>query len=70
MMDLKVTALPNKFIDADFQQLGDAVKMTLVLFVESFFFESDYKKVSLYLFSLVEKLDQFNSFPFENMCTR
>ena len=38
--------------------------MALVLFVERFLFDADYRKiVSLWLFSLAENIEQFNSFP-------
>ena len=42
----------------------DPLKMTLVLFVERFLFGANYRKtVSLWLFSLAEDMEQFNSFP-------
>ena len=65
MMDVDVTALHHKLTDPDvgFQQPLDAVRMTLILFAETFLFGSEYKEnVSSWLFSFVEKLDQFNIF--------
>ena len=50
--------------DAMFSQREDPLKMALVLFVERFLFGADYRKnVSPWLFSLVEEIEQFNSFP-------
>ena len=41
----------------------DPLNMALVLFVERFLFGADYRKtVSPWLFSLVEDMEQFNSF--------
>ena len=65
-MDVNVTRLNQRFIEpgAVFQKPLDAFKIALVLFVETFLFGSDYrKKVSSWLFSLVEELEQFNRFP-------
>ena len=51
-------------MDLGFEHQEDVLKMTLVLFVERFLFGTDYKKkVSPWLFTLVEDLKQFNSFP-------
>ena len=50
--------------NAIFSQREDPLKMALVLFVERFLFGADYRKiVSPWLFSLVENMEQFNSFP-------
>ena len=50
--------------DANFTYREDPLKMALVLFVERFLFGADYRKtVSPWLFSLVEHMEQFNSFP-------
>ena len=47
-----------------FDYREDPLKMTLALFVERFLFCADYRKiVFLWLFTLVEDLEQFNSFP-------
>ena len=47
-----------------FLHQDDLLKMSLVLFVERFLFGCDYRKiVSPWLFSLVENMEQFNSFP-------
>ena len=49
--------------NAIFSQRGDPLKMALVLFVKRFLFGADYRKiVSPWLFSLVENMEQFNSF--------
>ena len=49
---------------ASFSHREDPLKMALVLFVERFLFGCDYRKiVSPWLFSLVENMEQFNSFP-------
>ena len=49
---------------ASFSHREDPLKMALVLFVERFLFGADYRKtVSPWLFSLVEDMEQFNSFP-------
>ena len=72
-MDVDVTTLWKRFTDPDtnFQQPLDAVKMTIMLLVETFHSESNYRKnVSSWLFSWVKELEQFNSSPWENMCTR
>ena len=64
-MDVDVTRLQQRFCKtgAMFEQPSNALKMTLVLFAETFMFESNYrKKVSSWLFTLVEELKQFNSF--------
>ena len=48
---------------AMFSHRADPLKMALVLFVERFLFNADYRKtVSLWLFSLAEDMEQFNSF--------
>ena len=48
---------------ATFSHREDPLKMALVLFVERFLFDADYRKiVSLWLFSLAEDMKQFNSF--------
>ena len=49
---------------ARFEHRDDPLKIALVLFVKRFLFGADYRKiVSLWLFSLVEDIEQFNSFP-------
>ena len=48
---------------ARFKHRDDPLKIALVLFVERFLFGADYRKtVSPWLFSLVEDMEQFNSF--------
>ena len=51
---------------ARFEHRDDPLKIALVLFVEKFLFGADYRKtVSPWLFSLVEDMEQFNSFLWE-----
>ena len=60
MMDVDVITLHQRFtdLDIDFQQCLDVAKMALVLFAGTFIFGTNFrKKVSSWLFSLVEKLD-------------
>ena len=73
MVDVDVNTLQKRFInpDAGFQQPLDAVKIALVLLTKTFLFELDYKtKVSSWLFSLIEELEQFNNSPWGNMFTK
>ena len=51
---------------ARFEHRDNPLKIALVLFVERFLFGADnWKTVFLWLFSLVEDIEQFNSFPWE-----
>ena len=59
-MDVDVSTLQQRFtdLDADFQQPLDAIKIALVLLIETWLFGSDYKKnVSFWLFNLVEEFE-------------
>ena len=63
---IDVTSLENRLCEqgARFEHREDPLKIALVLFVERFLFGADYRKtVSPWLFSLVEDMEQFNSFP-------
>ena len=60
-----VTILQNRLCEQDvsFDHRADPLKMVLSLFIERFLFDTNYKKiVSPWLFTLVEDLEQFNSF--------
>ena len=63
---INVTSLQNRLCEQGvrFEHREDPLKIALVLFVERFLFGADYKKiVSPWLFTLVEDIEQFNSFP-------
>ena len=56
---------------ARFEHRDNPLKIALVLFVERFLFGADYRKtVSPWLFSLVEDMEQFNSFPWGNLFSK
>ena len=61
-----VTTVQNRLCEkgARFDHQEDHLKIALALFVERFLFGADYRKtVSPWLFTLVEDIKQFNSFP-------
>ncbi|XVE73641.1 hypothetical protein DITRI_Ditri11bG0134800 [Diplodiscus trichospermus] len=61
--DVKANVLWERFSKGEFDQEYDAVKMALVFFVENILFGQDYrKKVSSWLWTLVEDLNEFNKF--------
>ncbi|KAK2646484.1 hypothetical protein Ddye_021679 [Dipteronia dyeriana] len=54
----------EKFMGGQFEQQNDGLKMALVLIASNVLFRQDLRrKVSLWLFALVEDLESFNSFP-------
>ena len=60
-----MTSLQNRICEqgARFEHREDPLKIALVLFVERFLFGANYRKtVSPWLFTLVEDMEQFNSF--------
>ncbi|XWS30717.1 hypothetical protein CRYUN_Cryun23aG0012200 [Craigia yunnanensis] len=62
-LDLLVKALHESFMKVEFKDKKDALKMALVLFVESILMGQDYRhKVSHWLFRLVEDVKAFNQF--------
>ncbi|XWS10685.1 hypothetical protein CRYUN_Cryun38cG0018800 [Craigia yunnanensis] len=62
--DLLVKALHEVIIKVEFKDKKDALKMALVLFVESILIGQDYRhKVYLWIFRLVEDVKAFNRFP-------
>ena len=53
---------------ARFEHQDNPLKIALVVFVERFLFDADYRKtVSPWLFSLAEEMEQFNSFSWKNL---
>ena len=68
LLNVDVTTLQNWLyeIGLGFEHREDVLKMALVLFVERFSFDTNYKKkVSTWLFILAEDMEQFNSFSWE-----
>ena len=64
-LNLNVRDLTRSFTEATFQfkKPSNAVKIVLILFVVTFLFGYDYRtKVNLWIFNLVEDIQQFNSF--------
>ncbi|XWS23520.1 hypothetical protein CRYUN_Cryun28dG0021400 [Craigia yunnanensis] len=62
--DLLVKAFHETFMKVEFKDKKDALKIALVLFVESILMGQDYRyKVSHWLLRLVEDVKAFNRFP-------
>ncbi|KAK3193408.1 hypothetical protein Dsin_024718 [Dipteronia sinensis] len=62
--NIRLTDVWTKFLAGRFEQPKDGVKMALVLIANNMLFGQDLRrKVTLWLFELVEDLEAFNSFP-------
>ena len=66
-MNLDAFGLQRSFTDVTFQfkKPSDAIKIVLVMFVVAFLFYDCRTKVDLWIFNLVDDIQQFNSFPRE-----